>query len=210
MNQATMLFNNKSAGEGITKENWFGKFGNGSEWVQGLMNGLLGTFFVMAIVVFATKFVMTAIKAKTSGSDEERQKIRKSNVKNVIAIIALLAVSSCTFAFINLFEFNMEFSDESVFENLFNGKSQGNSDLAEQAQHYFNLTMSLLICIAIGIFIVVMPLKLIKYMASDDENKIKLRKNMISSTIWLIAIVLVLFITVLVVNILPNFEKFSS
>ena len=192
--------------DALSDETFFSVFGKGAGWMQGMMNGLIGTFFAISILVFSTKFVMTAIKAKTSENDEEKQKIRKGNVKNVIAILILLAISSSIFAFINLFKLhNVEFNNKSVFDNLFRDKK-----LAEQAQEYFNLIMTLLIAIAIGIFIIVMPLKLIKYISSDDEGKVKLRKNMISSTLWLIAIVSILFITSIVINILPEFKSFAN
>lgn len=174
---------------------WFNIFGDGAPWIQATLNTILGVMFAIGIVVFVVKLITTSIQAKMAEDDETKKAIRRSNVRNIFALGALLAISVVVFTLVNILPEPAKPNTNNFFK-VFGGAQA-------DAQKYFNLVIILLISLALIIYLVTTPMKLIKYMSADDEGKADLRKHIISSTWWMGAIVLALFIVNVVLNVVP-------
>lgn len=179
-----------------SKAKWFVIFGDGAPWIQATLNIVLGAMFAAGVVVFILRFVSTSIKAKMSEDIETKSVIRKENLKNIVALGGLLALATIVFIVVNILPAPSKPNTNTFFQ-VFKSASA-------DAQKYFNLIIALMISSAIILYLVITATRLIKFMNAGDEDKMKIRTNIMSSTWWLMGIVVALFIFNVVLNIVPK------
>ena len=180
------------------KDQWFAVFGaDGAPFIKMIINSILGLILVMVLIIFATRLISLLIQTKAT-DDEDKLKLLKTRIRRT-TVGFLLAATSTTLMIMTV---NIiprpsgNISNSSWFDNF--GSSKG------EVKKIVNWIMAVMTAIAIIAFLVTTPIKVVKWMMADEDDKGVKRKGIIRNVIILVAVLTVTLTVTVIANIVPS------
>ena len=179
------------------KDQWFAVFGaDGAPFVKTIINSILGLILVTVLVIFTTRIVSLIIQGKSTDDEDKLSSLKVKTRRSIIGFLLAATSTALMIMVINIIPRPAgTISNKSWFDTF--GDSKG------EVKKVVNWLMAVLTAIGIIVFLITTPIKVIKWMLTDEDDKGLKRKAIIRNIIMVVALLTITLTVTVIANVIP-------